>query len=367
MTQEHFLIDLLALVKTLSQCRFSPSITMIRIISCSGPFLFRAPVAATWTTTIVSIPLEKKNMTAVTEFILLGFQVGQNIRFLMFFLLLVIYCFTIFMNLLIIVLVSTSKNLRTPMYFFISQLSVSDILLTTDIVPKMLHILQHYRGYLHFTACLTQLYFFGATEAAECLLLTVMSYDRYVAICNPLRYTAIMTSTYCVTLSVTSWLAAFCFMVFLITTISILNFCGPNAIDHFFCDTGPLLELSCSDTLNVQLEIAFLSTSFILIPLIIIIASYAKIILSILRIPSNTGRQKAFSTCSSHLIVVSIFFWTLFGIYIAPTKGKTSTISKMVSLLYTVVTPLINPIIYSLNNNDIKKAVHNHIYRRLRV
>ncbi|XP_069818892.1 olfactory receptor 10A7-like [Dendropsophus ebraccatus] len=304
-------------------------------------------------------------MTAVTEFILLGFQVSQNIRILMFSLLIVIYWFTMFMNLLIITLVSTSKILHTPMYFFISQLSITDILLSTDIVPNLLHILLYNRGAITFIGCMTQFYFFSASEASECLFLTLMSYDRYVAICNPLRYASIMTSTYCVILVTICWLAAFSITMSEIITILRLNFCGPNIIDHFFCDFMPILKLSCSDTNHIQLQDSLLGIPLTLFPIIIIMFSYTRIIVTILRIPSSTGRQKAFSTCSSHLIVVSIFYWTIFSVYFIPTRGESSTISKILSLLYTVFTPLINPIIYSLKNKDLKKAFHGHIYRRL--
>ncbi|XP_069818919.1 olfactory receptor 10A7-like [Dendropsophus ebraccatus] len=310
--------------------------------------------------------MENTSMTAVTDFILLGFQVSQNIRILMFSLLIVIYWFTIFMNLLIITLVSTSKILQNPMYFFISQLSISDLLLTSDIVPNMLHVLLYYRGSMTFMGCMTQFYFFGASEVSECLLLTVMSYDRYVAICNPLHYLSIMTTKHCVILSVISWLAAYGIMLFLITPILMLNFCGPNIIDHLFCDFMPIVKLSCSDIYNVRLEDSLLGIPLTLFPIIIIILSYAKIIVTILKIPSSTGRQKAFSTCSSHLIVVSTFFWTLFGVYVFPTRENSSTISKILSLLYTVFTPLINPIIYSLKNNDIRKSLHENVYKRLR-
>ncbi|XP_069819189.1 olfactory receptor 10A7-like [Dendropsophus ebraccatus] len=332
----------------------------------TGPSISRTPIAATWASSIVSTPPEKTNMTAVTEFILLGFQVSQNIRILMFSLLIVIYWFTMFMNLLIITLVSTSKILHTPMYFFISQLSICDLLLTTDIVPNMLHILLYNRGAITFIGCMTQFYLFVASEASECLLLTVMSYDRYVAISNPLHYSSIMTSTYSMILSVISWLAAFSIILCLLITIVMLDFCGPNIIDHFFCDTLPLLELSCSDSYNVQLEVSFLGILLTLVPIVIIIFSYTRIIVTTLRIPSSTGRQKAFSTCSSHLIVVSIFYGTIFSVYVVPTRGKSSTMSKILSLLYTVFTPLINPIIYSLKNNDIKKSLRKKIYRRLR-
>ncbi|XP_069818944.1 olfactory receptor 10A7-like [Dendropsophus ebraccatus] len=354
------------LVKTSSLCSFFTSTTMRTRSAWTGTSTSGTPIAATWASSIVSTPLEKTNMTAVTEIILLGFQVSQNIRILMFSLLIVIYWFTMFMNLLIITLVSTSKILHTPMYFFISQLSITDLLLTSDIVPNMLYIILYYRGAITFIVCMTQFYFFGASGASEGFLLAVMSYDRYVAICNPLRYASIMTGGYCVILSIISWLAASSIMLGLLIPVLMLNFCGPNIIDHFFCDTLPLLELSCSDPYNVQVEVYFLGIPLTFIPIIIIIFSYTRIIVTILRIPSSTGRQKAFSTCSSHLIVVSIFFWTIFSVYVAPRGGQSSTISKILSLLYTVFIPLINPIIYSLKNNDIKKALHGQIYKRLR-
>ncbi|XP_075715830.1 olfactory receptor 11L1-like [Rhinoderma darwinii] len=310
--------------------------------------------------------MQKNNMTSVTDFKLLGFQVSQNIRILMFFLLLVIYCWTISMNFLIITLVSTIKNLHTPMYFFLTQLFINDILLTSDIAPNTLHILLNNGGTITFVDCITQLYFFSASEASECLILTMMSYDRYVAICNPLRYTSIMTDGHCMILAATSWLLGFSVMLMTIITTSKLNFCGPNMIDHFFCDLIPLLDISCSDTFIVQMEISLLRIPLVFIPIFIIILSYAKIIFTTLRIPSSTGRQKAFSTCSSHLIVVSIFYWTMFSVYVFPTRGKTLSISKSLSLLYTVFTPLINPIIYSLKNSDIKKALQERIYKHLR-
>ncbi|KAM3924566.1 olfactory receptor 5G9-like [Leptodactylus fuscus] len=298
----------------------------------------------------------ENNLTLITDFFLVGFQGGQFFRILLFCLLLVVYCGTICGNLLIITLVSTSKILHTPMYFFISQLSICDILLTTNIAPKMFHILLNDGATITFVGCISQFYFFDGSEACECLLLSVMSYDRYLAICNPLRYTSIMTLTNCMTLALICWL--FGFSITLIDTITISNlvFCGSNVIDHFFCDFLPLLGIVCSDTFIVQVEVFLLSVPSIFIPTTVIIYSYTNIVLVILRIPSNTGRQKAFSTCSSHLIVVSIFYWTLFSVYVVPTKRQTLTISKILSLLYTVFTPMINPIIYSFRNKDIKKA-----------
>ncbi|XP_040274299.1 olfactory receptor 1009-like [Bufo bufo] len=298
------------------------------------------------------------NLTMVTEFFLLGFQGSRDVRTFLFWLFLVVYCGTICGNLLIITLVSTSKNLQTPMYFFISQLSVNDILLTTEIIPNMLHILQKNGGTLSFTGCIAQFYFFSTSEAFECLLLTVMSYDRYVAICNPLLYASIMTTERCVKLSIACWLISFSIIFTDIFTISKLNFCEQNIMDHFFCDLLPLQEISCSDIFILRLEIYFLSIISVIIPTIIIMLSYTNIIVTVLRIPSSTGRQKAFSTCSSHLIVVSIFYWTMFSVYVFPQKIESLNFSKILSLLYTVFTPLINPIIYSLRNKDIWKAIN---------
>ncbi|XP_073511059.1 olfactory receptor 11L1-like [Phyllobates terribilis] len=297
-----------------------------------------------------------QNRTAVTDFILLGFQVRVGLRLFLFCLFLIVYCLIICGNLLIIVLVSISKNLQTPMYFFISQLSFGDILLTMIIVPSMLYILLNNGGTITFTNCIAQLYFFCSSEAFEGFLLAVMSYDRYVAICNPLRYSSIMTSGYCVILTVFCWLFGFSFNLIYTITTSQLTFCGPNVIDHLFCDLVPLLELACSDIFIVHLEIYVVGIPNLLIPITIIVLSYTYIVLTVVRIPSSTGRQKAFSTCSSHLTVVSIFYGTIFSVYVVPTK-QSVIINKILSLLYTVFTPLINPIIYSLRNKDIKKDV----------
>ncbi|KAM3926733.1 olfactory receptor 11L1-like [Leptodactylus fuscus] len=305
--------------------------------------------------------MEEKNLTEVTEFYLLGFQVSQDLRMFLFGLFSVIYCGTICGNLLIITLVSTSKILHTPMYFFISQLSISDIVVITDIVPNLLHVLLNNGAAITLIDCITQLYFFCGSEASECLLLAVMSYDRYVAICNPLRYSTIMTSGHCVILSITCWLLGFSIILILIIKTAKLIFCGPNVIDHVFCDLVPLLELSCSDTFIIHIQIYVIGVVVVLIPSTTVVLSYTSIVRAVLRIPSSTGRQKAFSTCSSHLIVVSIFYWTMFSIYIFP--NLTIPLSKILSLLYTVLTPLINPIIYSLRNKDIGKAVQEILYK----
>ncbi|KAM3924580.1 olfactory receptor 11G2-like [Leptodactylus fuscus] len=233
----------------------------------------------------------------------------------------------------------------------------------TDIVPNLLHVLLNNGATITFIGCITQLYFLCAPEVFECFLLAVMSYDRYVAICNPLRYSTIMTSGHCVILSFACWLLGFSIILIYIIKITKFVFCKSNTIDHFFCDIIPVLDLACSDTFIINLEIYILSIPNVFIPTTIIVTSYTSIVRAVLRIPSSTGRRKAFSTCSSHLIVVSIFYWTMFGVYIVPTKGQTLTVSKIMSLLYTVFTPFINPIIYSLRNKDIRKGLQKKLQK----
>ncbi|XP_077329786.1 olfactory receptor 11L1-like [Lithobates pipiens] len=296
------------------------------------------------------------NTSLSMGFILLGFQELYGLQNYLFALFLLIYVMTIFGNLFIITLVINTKNLQTPMYFFLTLLSLSDLILSTNIVPKMLHVVVNLRTYISFVGCISQFYFFSFSECSECLLLTVMSYDRYLAICNPLNYISIMNNIMCKKLIVTCWMLSIFISFINALSLGLLEFCGSNIIDHFFCDYSPLIELSCSDTSLVQLEVTLLSFPVLVIPFIIITFSYIQIIKIILRIPSNIGRQKAFSTCSSHLTVVSTYYVTLISMYGFPIKGQSLKISKVLSLLYTVGTPLMNPIIYSLRNKDIKNA-----------
>ncbi|XP_063305950.1 olfactory receptor 1M1-like [Pelobates fuscus] len=298
-----------------------------------------------------------ENQTMVTEIILLGFHHLHSMRHLLFSIILVVYCLTISGNFLIIVLVSCFRHLHFPMYFFLTQMSISDILLTTNIAPQMLSIVNHEGGIISFKACITQYYLFGALECLECLLLTVMSYDRYLAICNPLQYNSIMGHAFCIQLIIISWLLSIIMTLLIVVSITQLVFCGPNIIDHFFCDLDPLLKLSCSDTLIIHIEALFLSVFVIITPFLMVIVSYVYISLTIAKIPSISGKKKAFSTCSSHLTVVFIYYGTLIGIYTVPTNERSLSTSKILSVFFTVVTPMLNPIIYSLRNNDIREAL----------
>ncbi|OCT90827.1 olfactory receptor 11L1-like [Xenopus laevis] len=303
--------------------------------------------------------MQMNNHSVVTEIFLLGFQHLSNFKILVFSLILLIHILTIYENSLVIVLVTISQDLHSPMFFFLQQLSLSDLLQSMVIVPILLRTIMNEGAKISLIGCIAQLYFFGITEVLQSFLLTVMSYDRYLAICNPLRYCSIMNHRYCVKLIVMSWLLALSFTPVSVVSAAKQEFCNQNTINHFFCDYFPLLELSCSDTFLTQILAITVSVPSILFPFLVIIGSYICIAHEILKITSNIGRQKAFSTCSSHLAVVSIFYGTLIGIYVVPTRNQSQTIKKVISLLYTVVTPFINPIIYSLKSADMKNALKN--------
>lgn len=266
-----------------------------------------------------------------------------------------IYILTICGNLLMVILVVYSKVLHSPMYFFLVQLSLCDIMLTTDIVPNLFQTALYQTASISFTMCIAQYCIFVISECCEGLLLTVMSYDRYLAICKPLHYASIMNSVFCIKLAMIPWLLSICTMAVTTTSIAFLDFCGYNKIDHFFCDVSPLLKLSCSDVSLVQTELIFLSVPVLFIPFLFILFSYINVIATILKIPSVTGKQKAFSTCSSHLMVVFLYYITLICMYDLPANGQ----SLNLSLLYTVGIPLMNPVIYSLRNKDITTAARD--------
>ncbi|KAM4691801.1 olfactory receptor 11A1-like [Rhinophrynus dorsalis] len=306
-----------------------------------------------------------ENQTSVLEFQLLGFQKLFNLKIPLFCIFLIIYIAVLTGNILIMILVLSSPSLRSPMYFFLSHLSLCDILFTTNIIPNMLSIILFEVGVIPVTGCIMQFYFFGSLTTTESFLLTVMSYDRYLAICYPLHYSSIMGLRLLHNLALWSWFFGFVLTLIPLILIRMLRFCGPNVIDHFFCDLAPFLALSCSLNISaVQMEIIVCSVPIILIPFIFIIATYVRIFITILNIHSKTGRQKAFSTCSSHLIVVCTYYGTLIIVYMVPAKGRYININKVLSLLYTVVTPLFNPIIYSLRNKEMKNAMWKMFYGR---
>ncbi|XP_031754229.1 olfactory receptor 11A1-like [Xenopus tropicalis] len=300
----------------------------------------------------------RHNQSVITELWLLGFQNLHNSRLILFFVFLGISMASTAGNLLIISLVSSTQHLRSsPMYFFLSHLAVTDITITVTVSWTLLPALWNKTTLVSIAGCLCQFFVFASSTSIECFLLTVMSYDRYVAICRPLHYAIIMNFTLCHQLAICSWVLGFTVTLIIVIMVNNLILCGPNIIDHIFCDLNPLLQLSCSDTTIVQMTLISLGVPETVMEPAFIITTYVCIFLTILRIPSLNGREKAFSTCSSHLTVVCTYYGTLIAIYITPSGGHTLNISKFLSLLCTVLSPLFNPIIYCLKNNEIQTAL----------
>ncbi|XP_075715768.1 olfactory receptor 5G9-like [Rhinoderma darwinii] len=302
------------------------------------------------------------NRTFIAEIVLRGFGNIKNFEFFFICMCLLLYMVTVMGKLIIILLVSTSYRLRSPMFFFLGHLSFSDILVTSNVVPVMVSITLADGSSLFLTGCIAQFFFFGALATTECLLLTAMSYDRYLAICSPLHYSTIMNHTLSIYLVVGCWSLGFILTLIPIFFRQTLWFCGPDVIDHFFCDFGPLLDLSCSDISIVKYEVLSLSGLVTIIPFVFIVVTYGYIFVTILKITSVTGRKKTFSTCSSHLAVVCTYYGALFAIYVVPRGGYSMTVNKLLSLMYTVFTPLFNPIIYGLRNQEIKMAMKNYFF-----
>uniref|UniRef100_A0A8C5LVE7 Olfactory receptor n=1 Tax=Leptobrachium leishanense TaxID=445787 RepID=A0A8C5LVE7_9ANUR len=304
------------------------------------------------------------NQTEVTEFKLMGLQDLPIIRPVLFLFIITIYILTLCGNLLIIVLVAVVPSLKSPMYFFLTQLSLSDILLTTTITPNLLHDIIHERSMITLKGCFTQFYFYTFSAGTECLLLSVMSYDRYLAICKPLHYIPIMDLKLQLLLVLSCWVIV-CFVeLLLVCLLCNLRFCG-HVIDYYFCDLEPTIALSCSDHKILDISIFTIGPLIVLFPFFYILFSYISIFISISNISSTDGKKKAFSTCSSHLIVVTMYYGTITIIYLVPSKGQSFNLKKVLSLLYTMGTPLFNPIIYSLRNEEIKNAV-TVIYKTLK-
>uniref|UniRef100_A0A8C0IQT4 Olfactory receptor n=1 Tax=Chelonoidis abingdonii TaxID=106734 RepID=A0A8C0IQT4_CHEAB len=305
---------------------------------------------------------KKGNQTTVTEFILLGFGDLPQLQIFLFLLFLVIYIVTMSGNILIIVLVVTEQHLHTPMYFFLGNLSCLETSYTSTMLPRVLAGLLTGDRTISVTGCIAQLYFFCSLAGTECCLLSVMSYDRYLAICKPLHYTALMNDRLCLQLAVGSWIGGFMSVSIFIFMLSQLMFHQPNEIDHFYCDFHPVIKLSCTDIHTVEVADFISSSIFTLPPFLLTLTFYVCIISTILRIPSTTGRQKAFSTCSSHLVVVTIFCGTLILVYLLLDSDAPRDLNKVFSVFY-VLTCLSTPIICSLRNKEVKEGLRKPLLR----
>ncbi|XP_053320006.1 olfactory receptor 5V1-like [Spea bombifrons] len=301
------------------------------------------------------------NTTGVREFWILGFQNTNSTKIVVFLLFLIFYILTLLANFTIISLVIVCHHIKAPMYFFLSHLSLNDILLSTTIEPEMLQVILREGSAISLSGCFIQFYFFSMSAANECLLLTAMSYDRYLAICNPLRYSSIMDLKLCILLATSCWVCAILIALPHIFMLQKITFCGSNKVDHFYCDLPPLLRLACSDTSSIEIASTISGIPVVLIPFIFISLTYINIIAAILRISNSAGRQKTFSTCSSHLTVVCIYYGSIVFNYMVPPKGKYLGLQETVSVCYPIVTPLLNPVIYSLRNEEIKRKITHFV------
>ncbi|XP_003478181.2 olfactory receptor 1F1-like [Cavia porcellus] len=303
------------------------------------------------------------NQSSISEFLLLGLSRQPQQQQLLFLLFLTMYLATVLGNLLIVLAISTDSRLHTPMYFFLSNLSFVDICFSSTTVPKVLANYMFGSQAISFSGCLTQMYFLFELTDMDNFLLAVMAYDRFVAICHPLHYTAKMTPQLCVLLVAVSWVVANLNALLHTLLMARLSFCADNVIPHFFCDVTPLLRLSCSDTYLNEMMILTEGALIMIAPFVCILASYLCIVCAVLRVPSTRGRWKAFSTCGSHLAVVSLFYGTIIAVYFNPVSSHSAEKDTAATVLYTVVTPMLNPCIYSLRNRDLKEALRKLIIR----
>ncbi|XP_055455869.1 olfactory receptor 2G3-like [Psammomys obesus] len=305
----------------------------------------------------------KINFT-VSEFVFLGLSSDPKIQLVLFFVFLLFYVLSVVGNIIIITIIQIEPRLHTPMYFFLTNLSFLDVCYTSTNVPQMLSNMVGRKKTIPFASCATQMYFSLSFGMIECVLLGVMAYDRYVAICHPLHYTVIMDPNTCVQLAAISWSSSFLSsMVINVLTLS-LPYCGPNVLDHFFCEVPSVLRLACTDTSLTELVVFVFSIIIVFIPFLLIIVSYARILLSVLRMRSASGRHKALSTCASHLTVVTLFYGTAIFMYMRPQSKSSRAGGKVIAVFYTVVTPMLNPLIYSLRNQDVKGSLRRAITKQ---
>ncbi|XP_055969239.1 olfactory receptor 7A17-like [Sorex fumeus] len=303
--------------------------------------------------------MDAENLTGITEFFLLGFSEDPELQPLIFVLFLSMYLITVLGNLLIILAVSSDPHLHTPMYFFLSNLSFVDICFTSTTIPKMLVNIQTHRKAISYADCITQMYFFLLFVVMDNCLLAVMAYDRFVAICHPLHYTVIMNPRVCGLLLLLCWILSILDSVVESLTVLWLSFCTDVEIPHFFCEFNQVIHLACSETFVNDIVMYVAALLLAGGAFTGIIYSYTKIVSSIRRISSAQGKYKAFSTCASHLSVVCLFYFTALSVYLSSAVTRNSQSSAIASVMYTVVTPMLNPFIYSLRNKDIKRALKN--------
>ncbi|XP_004682840.1 PREDICTED: olfactory receptor 8H1-like [Condylura cristata] len=308
--------------------------------------------------------MHKGNKTDAPYFILVGLTDTKDIGLVLFVLFLLIYLVTVLGNAGMIMVIRLDAQLHTPMYFFLSHLSFIDLSYSNVTTPKTIGNLLTSNKKISYANCFTQMYFFIFLTGAECFLLSSMAYDRYVAICNPLHYPVVMSTRRCSLLVLGSYIIGFMDSLVTVLDMTKLDFCNSNVIHHFFCDTSPILALSCTDTQDTELTIFILAGSTLLVSLIMLSVSYMSIVSTILKMNSASGKRKAFSTCASHLLAVTIFYGTLIFTYLKPRKSYSLGKDEVASVFYTVVIPMLNPLIYSLRNKEVKNAALRVLQRR---
>ncbi|XP_050612316.1 olfactory receptor 5P2 [Macaca thibetana thibetana] len=309
--------------------------------------------------------LKDGNRTALTGFILLGLTDDPILRVILFMIILCIYLVTTSGNLGIIILIRISSQLHHPMYFFLSHLAFADMAYSSSVTPNMLVNFLVERNTISYLGCAIQLGSAAFFATVECFLLAAMAYDRFVAICSSLLYSTKMSTQVSVQLLLVAYMAGFLIAVSYTTSFYFLLFCGPNQVNHFFCDFAPLLELSCSDISVSTVVLSFSSGSIIVVTMCVIAISYIYILITIMKMRSTEGRHKAFSTCTSHLTAVTLFYGTITFIYVMPKSSYSTDQNKVVSVFYTVVIPMLNPLIYSLRNKEIKGALKRELGRKI--
>ncbi|XP_037696022.1 olfactory receptor 10A3 [Choloepus didactylus] len=301
--------------------------------------------------------MKRQNQSTIVEFVLLGFSNFPDLQEQLFGIFLVIYLVTLMGNAIIIVIISLDQSLHIPMYLFLQNLSVVDLSFSAVIMPETLVVLSTEKTTISFVGCFAQMYFILFFGGTECFLLGAMAYDRFAAICHPLSYPMIMNKSVFVKLILFSWVSGIMVATVQTTWVFSFPFCGPNEINHLFCETPPVLELTCADTFLFEIY-AFTGTILIvMVPFLLILLSYIRVLFAILKMPSTSGRQKAFSTCASHLTSVTLFYGTAHMTYLQPKSGYSPETKKLLSLAYTLLTPLLNPLIYSLRNSEMKGSL----------
>ncbi|XP_052028838.1 olfactory receptor 5B12-like [Apodemus sylvaticus] len=297
-----------------------------------------------------------KNISEVTEFILVGLTDAPELQIPLFIIFTLIYLITLFGNLGMIMLILLDSRLHTPMYFFLCNLSLVDCVYASAITPKVMEGFLTGNKTISFNGCAAQMFFFVAFIAIESLILASMAYDRHAAVCKPLHYTTIMTSTTCILIITCCYLCGILQSSVHVALAFCLSFCQSNMINHFFCDIPPLLTISCSDTHTNEITLLILATLDVVFTLLVIVSTYLLIFIAILRMRSAEAQRKAFSTCASHLITVSIFFGSLIFMYLQPSSNHSMDTDKVASVFYTMVIPMLNPVVYSLRNKEVKNA-----------